>query len=214
MTQEAFARLQAGATALGLALPDESIERLLAYAALLKKWNRVYNLSAIRRSEDVLTHHLLDSLAILPHLPAALSLADVGSGAGLPGLVLAIVQPELQLHSIEAVDKKASFQQQVKIELGLDNVHIYRRRVEELGADELPGGAVQGLVSRAFASLADFIACAGHLLAADGLCYAMKGQDASAELAALPPGWALRAEHELQVPGLDAERRLLLIGRS
>ncbi|MDY0073395.1 MAG: 16S rRNA (guanine(527)-N(7))-methyltransferase RsmG, partial [Thauera sp.] len=189
-----IARLSAGVGQLGLSLDVAVLERLLAYADLLQKWNRVYNLSAIRADEDVITHHLLDSLAILPHLPVAARLADIGSGAGLPGLVLAIADPALQLSSVETVGKKTSFQQQVKIELGLPNVTIFHRRVEQLTAEQLPGGPVQVLVSRAFASLVDFIHWSGHLLAEDGLVYAMKGQDASAELEQLPPGWALKNE--------------------
>lgn len=208
-----IARLSAGVGQLGLSLDVAVLERLLAYADLLQKWNRVYNLSAIRADEDVITHHLLDSLAILPHLPVAARLADIGSGAGLPGLVLAIADPALQLSSVETVGKKTSFQQQVKIELGLPNVTIFHRRVEQLTAEQLPGGPVQVLVSRAFASLVDFIHWSGHLLAEDGLVYAMKGQDASAELEQLPPGWALKNELLLQVPGLEAERRLLQIAR-
>lgn len=208
-----IARLSAGVGQLGLSLDVAVLERLLAYADLLQKWNRVYNLSAIRADEDVITHHLLDSLAILPHLPVAARLADIGSGAGLPGLVLAIADPALQLSSVETVGKKTSFQQQVKIELGLPKVTIFHRRVEQLTAEQLPGGPAQVLVSRAFASLADFIHWSGHLLAEDGLVYAMKGQDASAELEQLPPGWALKNELLLQVPGLEAERRLLQIAR-
>lgn len=207
------ARLADGAAALGLVLDEAVIERLLVFADLLQKWNRVYNLSAIRRSEDVLTHHLLDSLAILPYLPAATTVADVGSGAGLPGLVLAIARPALQLSSIETVGKKASFQQQVKIELGLGNVEIINQRVEQLQAGALPHGPVQVLVSRAFASIGDFIACSAHLLAADGVVYAMKAQAVDEELAALPAEWSLQAEHLLQVPGLEAARRLVLIER-
>ena len=117
-------QLAEGIAALGLALPQETVDRLLAFGELLLKWNKVYNLTAIRNPQEVITHHLLDSLAVLPHLGAVSRLADIGSGGGLPGVVLAIVHPGLIVTSIETVGKKASFQQQAKIELGLGTVGV------------------------------------------------------------------------------------------
>ena len=208
------AQLADGIAALGLALPQETVDRLLAFGELLLKWNKVYNLTAIRNPQELITHHLLDSLAVLPHLAAVSRLADIGSGGGLPGVVLAIVRPGLLVSSIETVGKKASFQQQAKIELGLGNFSVLNRRVEQVQADELPGGGADGVVSRAFSSLADFVNLAGHLVAEGGALYAMKGMHPADEVAALPAGWQLNATHALHVPGLDAERHLLVIRRA
>lgn len=208
------AQLADGVAALGLALPAETVDRLLAFGELLLKWNKVYNLTAIRNPQEVITHHLLDSLAVLPHLAAVKRLADIGSGGGLPGVVLAIVRPGLIVSSIETVGKKASFQQQAKIELGLGNFGVFNQRVEQVQADSLPGGAAEGVISRAFSSLADFVRLAGHLVAEGGALYAMKGAHPADELAALPAGWVLRETHALAVPGLGAERHLLVIRRA
>ncbi|MDP2795272.1 MAG: 16S rRNA (guanine(527)-N(7))-methyltransferase RsmG [Sulfurisoma sp.] len=203
-------QLHAGIAALGLALPDGAEQRLLAYLDLLVKWNRTYNLTAVRNPADMVTHHLLDSLALLPALEqksalAGRRIADVGSGAGLPGLVLSIARPEWQVASIEASQKKTSFQQQAKIELGLTNVSIHCARAEAV--TEIFDAAI----SRAFASLADFVRYAGHL--SDQLL-AMKGIFPTAEVAALPSGWRLAASHEITVPGLDAQRHLLVLEKT
>ncbi|MFU2486322.1 16S rRNA (guanine(527)-N(7))-methyltransferase RsmG [Thauera sp. WH-1] len=208
------AQLAEGVAALGLALPAETVDRLLVFGELLLKWNKVYNLTAIRKPQDVITHHLLDSLAVLPHLGAVHRLADIGSGGGLPGVVLAIVRPGLVVSSIETVGKKASFQQQAKIELGLANFGVINQRVEQVQAEDLPGGAAEGVISRAFSSLADFVRLAGHLVAERGALYAMKGTHPADELAALPAGWALSDTHALAVPGLGADRHLLVIRRT
>lgn len=207
-------QLADGIAALGLVLPEETVERLLAFGELLLKWNRVYNLTALRTPRELVTHHLLDSLAVLPHLQAVGRLADIGSGGGLPGIPLAIVHSGLIVNSIETVGKKASFQQQAKIELALGNFSVINRRVEQVPPDALPGGAAEGVISRAFSSLADFVNLAGHLLAPGGALYAMKGAHPADELAALPAGWVLDAVHALVVPGLDAERQLLVIRRA
>ena len=207
-------QLAEGIAALGLALPQETVDRLLAFGELLLKWNKVYNLTAIRNPQEVITHHLLDSLAVLPHLGAVNRLADIGSGGGLPGVVLAIVHPGLIVTSIETVGKKASFQQQAKIELGLGNFGVFNKRVEQVQADALPGGAADGVISRAFSSLADFVNLSGHLVAEGGALYAMKGVNPADEVAALPAGWTVTETHALTVPGLDAERHLLVIRRA
>ncbi len=207
-------QLADGIAALGLALPQETVDRLLAFGELLLKWNKVYNLTAIRNPQELITHHLLDSLAVLPYLETLNRLADIGSGGGLPGVVLAIVRPGLIVSSIETVGKKASFQQQAKIELGLGNFSVVNKRVEQVQAEALPGGAPEGVISRAFSSLADFVALSGHLAAEGGALYAMKGVHPRDEIAALPAGWAVTETHALNVPGLDAERHLLIIRRA
>jgi 16S rRNA (guanine527-N7)-methyltransferase len=198
-------RLHEGIAALGLDLPSAAEPRLTAYLALLAKWNRTYNLTAIRNEERMVTHHLLDSLAILPHLMDVTTLADVGSGAGLPGVPLAICRPDMRLTSVEANQKKAAFQQQAKIELGLGNVGVHCGRVESMT------GAFDAVISRAFAELAAFVARAGHLSAR---LLAMKGVYPQAELECLPNGWRLTQAIRLEVPGLDAERYLIVLGRT
>ena len=208
------AQLAEGIAELGLVLAEETVERLLAFGELLLKWNKVYNLTAIRNPQEVITHHLLDSLAVLPQLPAAGRLADIGSGGGLPGVVLAIVNPGLIVSSIETVGKKASFQQQAKIELGLGNFSVFNKRVEQVRAEDLPGGAADGVISRAFSSLADFVNLSGHLVADGGALYAMKGVHPADEIAALPAGWAVAELRALTVPGLEAERHLLVLRRT
>ena len=207
-------QLADGIAALGLALTQETVDRLLAFGELLLKWNKVYNLTAIRNPQELITHHLLDSLAVLPYLETLNRLADIGSGGGLPGVVLAIVRPGLIVSSIETVGKKASFQQQANIELGLGNFSVVNKRVEQVQAEALPGGAPEGVISRAFSSLADFVALSGHLAAEGGALYAMKGVHPRDEIAALPAGWAVTETHALNVPGLDAERHLLIIRRA
>ena len=207
-------QLADGIAALGLALPQETVDRLLAFGELLLKWNKVYNLTAIRNPQELITHHLLDSLAVLPYLETLNRLADIGSGGGLPGVVLAIVRPGLVVTSIETVGKKASFQQQAKIELGLGNFSVLNKRVEQVQPEALPGGAPEGVISRAFSSLADFVALSGHLVAEGGALYAMKGVNPRDEIAVLPAGWAVTETHGLTVPGLGAERHLLVIRRA
>lgn len=203
-------RLARGLAALGINVPEAAQERLLAYAALLLKWNKVYNLTAIRDPDQAITHHLLDSLAVLPHLAAVKTLADVGSGGGLPGLPLAIARPDLAVTSIETVNKKASFQQQAKIELGLANFQPRCGRVEQFR----PERPFDGVISRAFSDLADFVRLAGHLASPEGRLYAMKGGYPREEIVALPAGWAVEKWIELQVPALDAERHLIVLKRN
>lgn len=207
-------QLADGLAALGLALPQETVDRLLAFGELLLKWNKVYNLTAIRDPREVITHHLLDLLAVLPYLERVERLADIGSGGGLPGIPLAIVRSGLIVNSIETVNKKASFQQQAKIELQLGNFSVLNERVEKVSADRLPGGAADGVISRAFSSVADFVNLSGHLVGEGGALYAMKGVHPGGEIEALPTGWAVTAVHALSVPGLDAERHLLIIERA
>ena len=202
------------ATTMGVALDVAMAEHLMAYQTLLLKWNRTYNLTAIRDPEEMRTHHLLDSLVVAPLLPmqgtaGPLTLADVGSGGGLPGIPLAIVRPELQVTLIETSTKKTAFQQQAKIELGLDNVSIYSGRVEDFE----PKHGFDGVISRAFAEIKDFVTWAGDLAKPEGRLYAMKGIYPADEVAALPPGWTLQHSQTLEVPGLNAQRHLLTLAR-
>ena len=205
--------LAEGLAALGIEPVPDLPERLLAFGELLLKWNRVHNLTAIRDPREIVTHHLLDSLAVLPWVSHLRALADIGSGAGLPGIPLALACPGLAVYSVEAVGKKASFQQQAKIELRLDNLTIINRRAETVQAADFPGGGVEAAISRAFSSLADFVRLAGHWVKDGGALYAMKGALPQAEIAALSAGWQLEATHPLAVPGLDAERCLLVLRR-
>jgi len=203
--------LRRAAAAMGVALSDAAVDKLLAYQALMIKWNRTYNLTAIRDPEEMLVHHLLDSLVVAPLLPhGPLTLADVGSGGGLPGIPLAIARPEIQVTLIETSSKKSAFQQQVKIELGLSNVSIYSGRVE----DYKDKGSFDAVISRAFAELRDFVTWSGDLAKPQGRLYAMKGIYPEAEVAALPTGWTVLNSQPLVVAGLDAQRHLLTIGRN
>jgi len=203
-------QLHAGIAELGLALPSATEGKLLAYLALLAKWNRTYNLTAVRDQTAMVALHLLDSLAVLPHLGAISSLADVGSGGGLPGIPLALARPELRVSLIESSQKKASFLKQAKIELELANVAIECARVEELkGVSRF-----EAVISRAFSDLAAFVLLTGHLLAPGGRLLAMKGIHPHEEIARLPAPWHLTQCIPLGVPGLAAERHLIVIERA
>jgi 16S rRNA (guanine527-N7)-methyltransferase len=196
-------RLQDGILRLGLRLPEGAAEKLLAYRDLLCKWNRVYNLTALRDPGEMLTHHLMDSLAILPHLPAsARALLDVGSGAGLPGIPLAIARPDLAVTLMDAVQKKTAFQRQAAIALELRNVEARHERVETAT------GTFDVIVSRAFAELQDFLHASAHLLAVNGVWLAMKGRNPQAELARLGTNYRTSVL-PLEVPELAAERHLV-----
>lgn len=203
-------RLLDGLAAMHLELPPEQQEKLLAYLALLKKWNRTYNLTAIRDENEMVTQHLLDSLSLLPAIEksalAGRRWADVGSGAGLPGIPLAIARPTLEFTLIDTVEKKSAFQRQAKIELGLKNLAVLGGRVEEVAA-----GGFDAVVSRAFAELADFVRLAGHLPVPGGRLYAMKGAIPEDEIGRLPEGWAVAECVKLEVPGLNAQRHLIVL---
>ena len=200
------ARLEQGIAALGLQLPDEAVARLLDYQALLQRWNGAYNLTAVRDSGEMVTRHLLDSLAILPYVQGA-SLADLGTGPGLPGLVLAIAAPGREMLLVDSNGKKVRFLREAIRELRLEGVRAVQQRVEEVE------GSYACITARAFATLADMLGWGGHLLAPDGIWLAMKGHLADDELAGVPAGFEVRARHVLTVPGLDATRQLLVIGR-
>ena len=207
--------LEEGAGALSLSLTGEQFEKLLGYLALLVKWNSVYNLTAVRDPQQMLTQHLLDCMAALPAFAGARRVLDVGSGGGLPGIVLAIwaqqAEPQMQVHMIDTVHKKTAFLTQVKAELELKHAQVHTARVEQLRVDK----PFDVITSRAFAELKDFVEWSGHLLAEEGKMIALKGQaDVSdKELAALPSGWELDKIERLQVPGLTAERHLVHLKR-
>ncbi|HTH44399.1 MAG TPA: 16S rRNA (guanine(527)-N(7))-methyltransferase RsmG [Oxalicibacterium sp.] len=207
------ATLADGANALSLALSAAAIERLLDYLSLLVKWNAVYNLTAVREPAQMVTQHLLDSLAAVSAFSGAEKVLDVGAGGGLPGMVLAIwaaeAQPAMRIAMIDTVHKKTAFLTQVKAELGLDNVEVYTGRVEQWQ----PPHAFDVITSRAFADLADFVNWSGHLLADHGRFIALKGVAPTAEIAGLPSGWKVSEVRGLKVPNLDAERHLVLIER-
>lgn len=196
--------LAAGLAELGIALPDAAQHQLLAFRDLLLKWNKTYNLTALRDPEQAISHHLLDSLAILPHVGAG-PLLDVGSGGGLPGIPLAIARPELSVSMVDTVQKKATFLQQAAIELGLKNVTAHHARVEEMS------GQYAQISSRAFAEIGLFVSLTRHLLAPGGRWLAMKGVRPDDELQALPADIAVEAIIPLAVPGLDAERHLIIL---
>jgi 16S rRNA (guanine527-N7)-methyltransferase len=197
--------LERGVAQLSLEVTPEVRQKLLDYLALLQKWNKVYNLTAIRQPEQMVSHHLLDSLAVLPHLWPGRWL-DVGCGAGLPGLVLALMRPEWMFTLLDSNSKKTSFVQQAVIELGVKNVSIHCARVEELQTV----GVFDGIISRAFAETADFIAQTRHLLAQNGRWVAMKGTPEH-ELKRLPEGTVVERIIPLHVPGLDAARCLVIL---
>jgi 16S rRNA (guanine527-N7)-methyltransferase len=198
-------RLHLGITALGLNLPGGAETRLLQYLQLLAKWNQTYNLTAVRDPQEMVTRHLLDSLVILPYLQGPRVL-DIGTGAGLPGIPLAISRPDLSFTLLDANAKKTRFIIQAIGELGLKNVEVVQSRVENYR----PGQKFDTLVSRAFASIADMLAGARHLCAPHGRFLAMKGVHPEEELAAVPADYVTEVV-ALQVPGLEAERRLVIV---
>lgn len=208
------AALEKGVAALPLTLGGSQIERLLDYLALLAKWNAVYNLTAVRDPAQMVVQHLLDSLAAIPAFVAAERVLDVGSGGGLPGMVLAIwaqeSRPAMRVAMIDTVHKKTAFLTQVKAELGLANVTVHTGRVESLQVDQ----PFDVITSRAFADLSDFVNWSGHMLASGGRFVAMKGVAASDETDRLPAAWRVLEKTPLTVPGLGAERHLVIIARA
>jgi 16S rRNA (guanine527-N7)-methyltransferase len=205
--------LCSGADELGVDLSDTQRGKLLDYVALLAKWNAVYNLTAIRDPRQMLIQHILDSLSIIPHLaergPSAV--LDVGSGGGLPGIVLAIALPEWTVVLNDIVQKKSAFQSQAKAELNLGNLSVVTGRVETLRPGEEIPGKFDVIVSRAFAELADFVTLARHLVAERGSLWAMKGVRPDSEVERLPEGSSAVRVIRLKVPSLDAERHLVQV---
>ena len=227
MTGAAEATLEQGARALGLPLSEVQVGQLLEYLGLIQKWNRVYNLTAVREADEMLTHHLLDSLAVVLPLRREMEalrqrrlasggaeavgpmrLLDVGSGAGLPGAVLAVTCPDLEVSCVDTVAKKASFIQQVAITLRLPNLRGLHARVESLP------GPFDVVSARAFASLPDFANWSQGALAPDGIWMAMKAKHPAEEVASLPDSVRVFHVEPLTVPGLGAERCLIWMRRA
>lgn len=199
-------QLECGLAALELVLPEAARAKLVAYVELLAKWNRAYNLTAVRDPGEMVSRHLLDSLAVLPYLHGG-SLADLGSGAGLPGIPLAIARPGLAVTLVESNGKKARFLREAVRSLPLGNVTVAQARVQDAT------GRFDSVTARAFASLADMLAWGGHLLADDGRWLALKGRVETAETDAVPEGFEVLAVHALAVPGADGNRHLVELAR-
>ncbi|SIQ92297.1 16S rRNA (guanine(527)-N(7))-methyltransferase RsmG [Marinobacterium stanieri] len=204
--QEYRELLLQGIKPLQIELTDTQIDQLLAYHGLLVKWNKAYNLTAVRDPAAMIGRHLIDSLSVLPWIGEG-RLLDVGSGPGLPGIPLAICRPDLQVTTLDSNGKKTRFQVQVKAELGLDNLQVINGRVEAV--EEPPFDMV---ISRAFASLQDMLDLSGHLCAPSGVFLAMKGLYPDSEIEQIPSGYTLKESHRLELPVSDGERHLLVLG--
>ena len=199
-------KLQSGLKEMGLDLSGDQQDKLLAYVEMLKKWNKTYNLTALRDESQIISHHLLDSLTLPSYLEGAQTMLDVGSGGGQPGIPAAVCRPDLQITLLDANTKKTSFLQQAAIELELKNVRVVSGRVE----------AVQGLradviTSRAFAELADFVNWTAHLLQNGGCWAAMKGVYPAAEIDRLPDSVCVERVDKIRVPQLNAERHMVIL---
>ena len=205
-----IALLLAGAAEMGVSLTAVQAGKLLDYLDLLQKWNKAYNLTAVRERSSMLTQHLLDSLAIVPHLPPG-DLLDVGSGGGLPGIPLAILQPERSITLIDTVGKKVAFLKQAAMTLGLKNINAVSGRIENWTPPAAQAGGFALISARAYATLATLVRQTRRLLAEKGGWYAMKGVFPDAELAELPSDVAVKGVIPLQVPGLGAERHLVVL---
>ncbi|MGP1680074.1 MAG: 16S rRNA (guanine(527)-N(7))-methyltransferase RsmG [Burkholderiales bacterium] len=201
-------QLQRGLIALGLTLERDTQQRLLEYIALIEKWNRVYSLTAIREPEKMVSHHLLDSLAVAPHLHAKRFL-DVGSGAGLPGIPLALANAHMHVTLLDSNHKKAAFLNQAVVELKLKNAEVCGERVESWQTQN----RFDVIISRAFSDLGEFVRITQHLLAPGGLFAAMKGLHPYEEIERLPPDCKVRQVLPLAVPGVEGARHLVLIGK-
>ena len=202
-------QLKRGLIALGLTLDRDTQQRLLDYIALIEKWNRVYNLTAIREPEKMVSHHLLDSLAVAPHLHAR-CLLDVGSGAGLPGIPLALANPGTQVTLLDSNHKKAAFLNQAVMELKLINAEVCSERVESWQTQN----RFDVIISRAFSDMSEFVRVTRHLLAPGGMFAAMKGLHPYEEIDKLPSDCKVRQVLPLAIPGLEGARHLVLIGQN
>jgi 16S rRNA (guanine527-N7)-methyltransferase len=200
-------RLEKGIAALGLDLPADAVSRLLDFQALLQRWNAAYNLTAVRDPMEMVTRHLLDSLAIAPYVEGA-TLADLGTGPGLPGIPLSIAVPSREILLVDSNGKKVRFLREAIRSLKLERVRAVQSRVEEVE------GSFDCITARAFASLADMLAWGGHLLAPGGVWLAMKGRPADEELAGVPANFRVETIHSLAVPGLEAERHLVVLRKT
>ena len=201
-------KLIKGLEQLGLTLADAAQQQLLDYLALLQKWNKVHNLISRKESDNLVVRHLLDSLVALPYINGS-RVVDVGSGAGLPGIPLAIACPQSHFTLLDCNSKKAGFRNQAVIELGLKNVAVVDARAEEFRPEQ----GFDSVISRAFATIADMLTVAGHLAVPGGKFLALKGVYPEQELAELPDGYQLEVVHPLDVPFLGAERHLAVVTR-
>jgi 16S rRNA (guanine527-N7)-methyltransferase len=202
--------LAEGIRDLGLDLAEAQQKQLMDYLALMAKWNAVYNLTSLRDPMQMVTHHLLDSLAAVPAFDDARNVLDVGAGGGLPGIVLAIARPDMKVSMIDTVHKKTAFLTQVKAELGLANVTVYTMKVQDLQVSD----KFDVITSRAFADLSDFVNWSGHLLAQGGRFIALKGMAPKDEQERVPAEWKVTELRPLQVPRLGAERHLVFVERA
>ena len=199
-------QLKTGLSSLDLDLDNEKVEQLVQYLQLLDKWNKAYNLSGIKEVQRMVAYHLLDSLAIVPHIDGNIIL-DVGTGAGLPGIPLAIFFPEKRFLLLDSNGKKTRFLFQVKMELGLDNVEVFHNRLETFQSQE----QIDIVLCRAYATLAKVVSQCGHLMKADCRLLAMKGQFPEEEIVELPASFRFVKTNELNVPGVDGTRHLIEI---
>jgi 16S rRNA (guanine527-N7)-methyltransferase len=202
-------QLRQGLAAMDLALTESQQQQLLAFLALLNKWNKAYNLTAVRDERVMVARQLLDSLTIVPWVTTD-HLLDVGAGGGLPGIPLAIVFPDKRFTLLDSNGKKTRFLNQCVLELGLTNVEVIHGRAE----DCQPAQPFSQISSRAFTALANLVEWCDSLLAENGQFLAMKGQYPDDEVSALPAGWQVESSHSLQVPGADGERHLLIVNRA
>ncbi|MBH3426669.1 16S rRNA (guanine(527)-N(7))-methyltransferase RsmG [Pseudomonas alkylphenolica] len=209
VTPQHAEELSTGARQLGVELSEAQHAQLLAYLALLIKWNKAYNLTAVRNPDEMVSRHLLDSLSVMPFIHSARWL-DVGSGGGMPGIPLAILHPEKQVTVLDSNGKKTRFLTQVKLELKLDNLTVIHKRVEEF-QPELP---FTGIVSRAFSSMENFTNGTRHLGDEQTQWLAMKGLHPADELVALPADFRVDSEQALTVPGCQGQRHLLILRRT
>ena len=211
---EFSALLNEGAAKLTISLSARQIDKLLDYLALLVKWNSVYNLTSVRDPQQMVIQHLLDAMSALFAFKGAKKVLDVGTGGGLPGIVIAIwameAEPEMQVHLIDTVKKKTAFLTQVKAELGLEQVTVHSGHVEKLVSEN----TFDVITSRAFAELIDFVKLSGHLLKQDGSMIALKGKKPDEEIQRLPIAWRVEKVESLSVPGMQADRHLVWIKKN
>ena len=211
---EFSALLNEGSAKLTISLSTRQIDKLLDYLALLVKWNSVYNLTSVRDPQQMVIQHLLDAMSALFAFKGAKRVLDVGTGGGLPGIVIAIwameAEPEMQVHLIDTVKKKTAFLTQVKAELGLEQVTVHSGHVEKLVSEN----TFDVITSRAFAELIDFVNLSGHLLEQDGSMIALKGKMPEEEIQRLPLAWRVEKVESLSVPGMQADRHLVWIKKN